>query len=98
MIKQLALAAGLLTALISTTGCMGMVGSGLESVGGYGACSGCTSKGQMIIRQQARNARNIEEFVDTYFWNYDIHDPYRGDLKVLDGRGCCESIDPCCGK
>lgn len=94
MIKQLALAAGLLVAMVSTTGCR--VGAPLlEEVGGYSPCGGCTTKTQMIIRQQARGGRNIEEFVDTYFLNYDIHDPYRGDYRVLDGRYCCESTNCC---
>ena len=52
----------------------------LEALSG----SGCT-KTQQIIRHQARNARKGEAFIDQYFLNYAINDPYRGDLFALDG-------------
>jgi len=52
---------------------------------GVGGVSGM-SKTQMILSQQGRNARMQEEFVDTYFLNYDRNDPYRGDYYVLDGQ------------
>lgn len=88
MLKQIALVAGLVVAGLASSGCR-VAAPVLEDAGGYSPCGGCTTKTQMILRQQGRSARNIEEFVDTYFLNYDIHDPYRGDLKVLDGRSCC---------
>ena len=56
----------------------------MEDLGG-GGVSGM-SKTQMILSQQGRNARMQEEFVDTYFLNYDRNDPYRGDYYVLDGQ------------
>jgi hypothetical protein len=87
MLKQIALVAGLVVAGLASSGCR-VAAPVLEDVGGYSPCGGCTTKTQMILRQQGRSARNVEEFVDTYFLNYDIHDPYRGDLKVLDGRYC----------
>lgn len=48
------------------------------------AGSGCTKTEQML-RHQARLARKQEAFIDQYFFNYDINDPYRGDLYALDG-------------
>lgn len=87
MLKQIALVAGLVVAGLASSGCR-VAAPVLEDMGGYSPCGGCTTKTQMILRQQGRSARNVEEFVDTYFLNYDIHDPYRGDLKVLDGRYC----------
>lgn len=88
MLKQVALVAGLVVTGLVASGCR-VIAPGLEEVSGYSPCGGCTTKTQMIMRQQARGARNVEEFVDTYFLNYDINDPYRGDFKVLDGRYCC---------
>ena len=88
MLKQIALAAGLIVAGLSSTGCR-VVAPALEDAGGYSQCGQCDSKSKMITRQQARSARGVEEFVDTYFLNYDIHDPYRADYLVLDGSGCC---------
>lgn len=88
MLKQIALTAGLIVAGLASTGCRA-VAPALEDVGGYSNCGGCDTKTKMIVRQQARNARGVEEFVDTYFLNYNIHDPYRGDYRVLDGSGCC---------
>jgi hypothetical protein len=88
MLKQVALVASLALVGLASSGCR-VAAPALEEVGGYSPCGGCTTKTQMIVRQQARSARNVEEFMDTYFLNYDIHDPYRGDYKVLDGRYCC---------
>ena len=88
MLTRMALAAGLLLAGVVSTGCR-VAAPAFESAGGYSGCGQCDSKTKMILRQQGRNSRHIEEFVDTYFWNYDIHDPYRGDYLVLDGSGCC---------
>ena len=85
MLKQVALVAGLVVAGLAASGCR-VVAPGLEEVSGYSAGGGSTTKTQMILRQQARGARNVEEFVDTYFLNYDSNDPYRGDFTVLDGR------------
>ncbi len=85
MLKNIALVAGLAVAGLALSGCR-MGATVLEEVGGSTATSGPSTKTQMLLRQQARGARNVEEFVDTYFWNYDIHDPYRADFKVLDGR------------
>ena len=51
-----------------------------ETLGG----TGCT-KTEGIIRQQGRLARKNEAFIDQYFLNYDINDPYRGDRLALDG-------------
>jgi hypothetical protein len=88
MLKRIALAAGLVLAGVSATGCR-LAAPAYESMGGYSQCGQCDSKTKMILRQQGRNSRHIEEFMDTYFLNYDINDPYRGDYLVLDGTGCC---------
>lgn len=87
MLKNIALVAGLAVAGLALSGCR-MGAAALEEVGGSTATGGPATKTQLLMRQQARSARNVEEFVDTYFWNYDIHDPYRADFKVLDGRFC----------
>ena len=88
MLKRMALAAGLVLAGVSATGCR-IAAPAFESAGGYTHCGQCDSKTKMILRQQGRNARHVEEFMDTYFLNYDINDPYRGDYLMLDGTGCC---------
>ena len=43
---------------------------------------GGPSKTSMIVRQWERGAAKNERFVDQYFLNYDINDPYRGDCLV----------------
>jgi hypothetical protein len=88
MLTRIALAAGLALAVMTATGCR-LAAPAFESAGGYNHPGQCDSKTKMILRQQGRNSRHIEEFVDTYFLNYDINDPYRGDILVLDGSGCC---------
>ena len=84
MFKRAFLGLGLAVLLVSATGCR-WAAPALEDFGRQG-CGPCgDSKTKMMIRQEARNARHQEEFIDTYFWNYDIHDPYRGDYEILDG-------------
>lgn len=88
MLKRLSLVL-VLVALAAPLGACRMVATAAEDLGGYGGCGDCMTKTKLIIRQQARNLRQNEEFVDTYFLNYDINDPYRADYYVLDGDGCC---------
>ena len=88
MFKQLALAVGFVVSGFSFSGCR-VAAPVLEDAGGYSQADSCDTKTKKIVRQQGRNARKCEEFIDTYFWNYDIHDPYRGDKYVLDGDDCC---------
>jgi hypothetical protein len=88
MLTRLALAAGLVLTGVLSTGCR-IAAPAYESMGGYNGCSDCDSKTKMMLRQQGRNSRHIEEFFDTHFWNYNINDPYRGDRLVLDGSNCC---------
>ena len=84
MLKRAFLTLGLAAILASATGCR-WTATAMEDWG-RSDCGPCDcSKSKMMWRQQARNQRHIEEFVDTYFWNYDVHDPYRGDYVVLDG-------------
>ena len=88
MLTRMALAAGLVLTGVFASGCR-VAAPAYENMGGYNQCGACDSKTKMILRQQGRNSRHIESFVDTYFLNYDINDPYRGDTLVLDGSGCC---------
>lgn len=76
MVKRISLAAFLVVAMFSFSGCR-MGAPLLESMGG----SGCT-KTQAILNQWGRDARKNERFVDKYAFNYDINDPYRGDRLV----------------
>ncbi len=91
MLKQLLLVAGIVGSGLLMQGCR-VAAPVLEDMGGSSpgcsTCNDCDTKTKMMIRQQARSARNVEEFVDTYFFNYNVHDPYRGDYRVLDGN-CC---------
>ncbi len=57
----------------------------LEDVGGcpYSCHMGaCDTKTKAMLRQWGADARRNERFIDEYFFNYDIHDPYRGDCVV----------------
>jgi hypothetical protein len=80
MLKRLSLAVGLIAALGAFGGCRFMAPVA-ENVGGCPpgstACAG--AKNRAIVRQWGRNLRKQERFIDTYFLNYDINDPYRGD-------------------
>jgi hypothetical protein len=93
MITRLAAAAGLVLALLPAAGCCV-----LEDVSGNGAFAGCRTRGERLISHTARGGRDMQGFVDTYFVNYDVRDVYRGDLKYVDGRSCCDVYSPCCGK
>ncbi len=83
MFKVISLAVLLFVATISVGGCR-VVAPGLESLGGAETGGGNIgpTKTQMILRQWGRDTRKNERFVDQYFLNYDINDPYRGDALV----------------
>jgi hypothetical protein len=80
MVKGIVLAALLVTSMVAFGGCR-LAAPALESVGGAecGPSSVGPSKTQMILRQWGRDQRSNERFVDNYFLNYDVNDPYRGD-------------------
>ena len=80
MLKCISLAILLAILVVPFTGCR-FVAPGLESLSGAGSYSERTKTDQ-IIGQWARDTRKNERFVDTYFLNYDINDPYRGDYLV----------------
>ena len=55
----------------------------LQELGGAGCYKQAgPSKTSMIVRQWERDSGHNERFVDKYFLNYDINDPYRGDCLV----------------
>ena len=84
MLKRITFALLLITMVAPISACR-FIAPVAEDIGG-GGVSGM-SKTEMIMSQQGRNARKGEEFIDTYFLNYDKNDPYRGDYYVLDGSG-----------
>ena len=72
----------LVTVGLAFGGCRA-VAPALEGISGADCCEQAgPSKENMIVRQWARDTRKNERFVDTYFLNYDINDPYRGDCLV----------------
>ncbi len=81
MFKRLLLVAGLVMMVSGLAGCR-FFAPLAEDIGGCPtACHGsqCDTKTKAIIRGWGRDARCGEQFIDQYFLNYDIHDPYRGD-------------------
>jgi hypothetical protein len=80
MLKRLSLMVGLIAALGAFGGCR-FVAPVAESVGGCppGSSASMGQKNKAIMRQWGRDLRKGERFVDQYFLNYDINDPYRGD-------------------
>jgi hypothetical protein len=81
--KRTSLAILLLAAVFTVGGCR-LGAPVLESAGGAN-CGGnrCgPSKSQMLLRNWGRDARKQEQFIDQYFLNYDVNDPYRGDCLV----------------
>ncbi len=83
MLKRITIALLLIMMVAPISACR-FIAPAAEDIGGGGV--GGMSKTQMIISQQGRHARQGEEFIDTYFLNYDRNDPYRGDYYVLDGQ------------
>ena len=81
--KRTSLAILLLAAVFTVGGCR-FGAPILESTGGANCGTNrCgPSKTQMILRNWGRDARKNEQFVDQYFLNYDVNDPYRGDCLV----------------
>lgn len=76
MLKRLCLVLGLAALVVSLSGCCGGASAFVESVGG---CCPVQAPPKRILCHQARQMRLQQEFLDTYFLNYDVHDPYRGD-------------------
>jgi hypothetical protein len=87
MVKRFALVVFVLGS-IALSGCR-FVAPVFEEAGGCGRAGGCgcpggagcgpDTKSKAMLRQWGADARRNEQFVDTYFFNYDINDPYRGD-------------------
>ncbi len=80
MVKRLSLVMLLAFVGLGVSGCR-FAAPALEEAGGCGRAGGCRgdSKSKAILRQWGQDARKNERFVDNYFLNYDINDPYRGD-------------------
>lgn len=90
MVKRLCLVLSLAALLCAMPGCR-VAAPVLESWGGCpgggGCCGGpprlgCDTKTRAMMRQWGADARRGERTVDTYLFNYDINDPYRGDCVV----------------
>lgn len=84
MHKRLLLVAALVIAANLLGGCR-FAAPVFEDLGGCpSAChmGGCDTKTKAMFRQWGSDARCGEQFIDQYFLNYDIHDPYRGDCKA----------------
>ncbi len=84
MWKRLSLVVGLVLVLGMVSGCR-FIAPPLESMGGCPySCHGtaCDTKTRAVLREWGRDARAGEQFIDTYFLNYNVNDPYRGDCVV----------------
>ncbi|MFV1959632.1 MAG: hypothetical protein ACC662_09500 [Planctomycetota bacterium] len=84
MVKSLLLVAGFMMLVGGLGGCR-LAAAALESVGGcpypsHGA--GHDTKTKAMFRQWGHDARSGEQFIDQYFLNYDVNDPYRGSCWV----------------
>jgi hypothetical protein len=80
MLKRVAVLAVLVVSL-ATTACSscGGCGSGAYAGGGFLHC-----EPPCYGRAYHRAARQMMDFVDVYFLNYDKHDPFRCDVCVGD--------------
>jgi hypothetical protein len=87
MLRRLGVFVALLGIAGASAGCMSQGSQAL------GAASGCSSYGcrgssgsqfKSYARQWSRDMQNQQQFVDTYFLNYDVNDPYRCTCPVYD--------------
>jgi hypothetical protein len=92
MLRRLAVWVGLLAVVGASAGCSW----GAHALGSFGGCESCRyetgSQTCSYARSWARNAQYQQQFLDTYFLNYDVNDPYRCDCPIYDycscGGGC----------
>jgi hypothetical protein len=91
MVRRLGIVFALVVVVTGLAGCYG-ISRGLGAVGG---CDSITlgSPTCAYARAWSRNAWHQQQFIDQYFLNYDVNDPYRCDCPIYDycpcGSGSC---------
>ena len=78
MLKRLA-TLGVLVVALATAGCSSCGSCGSSSSGSLLHC-----ESPCYFKSFHRDARQMMDFVDVYFLNYDKHDPYRCDPCIGD--------------
>jgi hypothetical protein len=86
---------GIVVALLVVLGVSAGCSWGSHALGGVGGCNSCRyetgSQTCSYARTWARGAQHQQEFLDTYFLNYDVNDPYRCDCPIYDYCPCGSS-------
>jgi len=83
---------GALIVLLGLVVVLGACSAGSAALGRVGGC-GQANLGTQVptyFRTWARDAQYQQEFIDTYFLNYDVNDPYRCECPTYDycSMGC----------
>jgi hypothetical protein len=87
MVRRLAIVFMLVGSLAFTAGCS--VGS--QALGVIGCCPPRDTACQQVrtyARVWSRDMQKQQQFIDTYFFNYDVNDPYRCDCPMYDYCPC----------
>lgn len=82
MVRRLGVLFGLL-GLVATSGGCYWGSQALGSVGGCRPTSG-GSPTTAYARTWSRDMQSQQQFIDQYFFNYDVNNPYRCDCPVYD--------------
>lgn len=89
MVRRLAIVLGLVGMSVLAAGCS----FGSRALGSFGGCDTCGSsigsQARTYSRTWARGMQHQQEFIDTYFLNYDVNDPYRCECPIYDYCDTC---------
>jgi hypothetical protein len=86
MFRRLGVLVALLGIATVASGCMTQGSQALGAASGcssYGGCGG-GSQFKSYARTWSRDMQRQQQFIDTYFFNYDVNDPYRCTCPVYD--------------
>jgi hypothetical protein len=87
MVRRLFVLVAVLGLVAVTAGCaqMSQAAGGVAGCRGAGCGGGATSaQFKSYARQWSRDLQHQQEFIDTYFLNHDVNDPYRCTCPVYD--------------
>src|SRR5687768_579763 len=87
MVRRLGVLMGV---LVLVTGLSGCLYTGSRALGSVSGCNSVTlgSPTCSYTRAWSRNMWHQQQFVDQYFLNYDVNDPYRCDCPIYDYCPC----------
>jgi hypothetical protein len=97
MVRRLAVLMGVLVLVTGLAGCY----TGSRALGSVSGCNSVTLGSPVCTyaRAWSRNMWHQQQFIDQYFLNYDVNDPYRCDCPIYDycpcGTGYCGQASVC---